>query len=104
MELRNNLMLRRPRSGRLEGRTGVIQVETATLPMRRLWLTGSNSAITGRGDDSTSQQPVYGCAFQSVIDSVVGYWFPVGRTPLSHFGRMKLSERKNSGSEGSSLA
>src|SRR6267154_1413726 len=40
---------------------------------------------------------LYRSADQSVIDSVVGYWFPVGRTPLSHFGRMNVSERKKSG-------
>ena len=28
------------------------------------------------------------------ISSEEGYWWPVGRTPLSHFGRMKASARK----------
>src|SRR5216683_7599533 len=35
MALRKNLILRRPQSGRLEGRARIIQLETATLPAPR---------------------------------------------------------------------
>ncbi len=33
MALRKSLILRRPQSGRLEGRTGIIQPETERLPI-----------------------------------------------------------------------
>jgi hypothetical protein len=43
-------------------------------------------------------------AVQFSIQSVLGYWWPVGVTPLSHWGMTNALARKYSGSTGSSSA
>src|SRR5690242_6427220 len=42
----------------------------------------------------SSEAFLYGSTVQSVIHNVVGYWFPVGCTPDSHFGKTNTEERK----------
>src|SRR5215510_5997058 len=53
--------------------------------------------LAGRGERRcrlSSGVFLHGSTVQSVIHNVVGYWFPVGCTPDSHFGKTNAEERK----------
>src|SRR5712691_8074336 len=62
MELTKNLILRRPRSGRLEGRTRFIQLETETLPAR-VESAGAASIIAERYQGDYAMSVVLGTDF-----------------------------------------